>query len=457
MARQMKADRLGLVAQPVQRLPFRDVGQAQRLRPAIAAKEADLAAVLFLRRRLGAAQDGFGAIVHARAACLDAVESAGAGQVLDLHLVDLPGIHPGREIGEILEAVIVARFDHGLHRGMADFLDGGERIADAQRLVLVALQDKIGFRSVDVGRQDANAHPRAFLAQGGELVGVVDGERHAGRDEGHGVVGLHPCGLPGDQGVGGGVRFVEAVVGELGHEVEHLVGLRRIDAVGDGAGDEDLALGLHLGSDLLAHGAAQEIGGAETVARHFLGDLHHLFLVDHDAVGFAQDIRDHRVRRLPGLAMLALAIGRDVGHRARTIQRDGGDQVLEAVRPHLAQDVAHALAFELEHPARVALLQHVEGLGVLEREFLQRDRNALLFQEAHRAWQDGEGRKPQEVELHQTGLLDIFHRVLRDPRVRLGVAIDRHQFGERPVADDDAGGMGRGLLGISSATLFTCP
>ena len=33
------------------------------------------------------------------------------------------------------------------------------------------------------------------------------------------------------------------------------------------------------------------------------------------------------------------------------VERAGGDQVLEPVRAQLAQHVAHALAFELEHPA----------------------------------------------------------------------------------------------------------
>ncbi len=122
----------------------------------------------------------------------------------------------------------------------------------------------------------------------------------------------------------------------------------------DRAVGEDLSLRLHLGGDLLAHGAAQQIGGAEGVTGHRLGDLHHLFLVDHDAVGLGQDVVDDRVRRLPLLAVLASAVIRDVGHRAGAIQGDGGDQVLEPVGTHLPQHVAHALAFQLEHPAGVA-------------------------------------------------------------------------------------------------------
>ena len=41
------------------------------------------------------------------------------------------------------------------------------------------------------------------------------------------------------------------------------------------------------GADLLAHGAAQHVGFAERIAGQLLRDLHHLFLVDDDAVGLA--------------------------------------------------------------------------------------------------------------------------------------------------------------------------
>ena len=63
-------------------------------------------------------------------------------------------------------------------------------------------------------------------------------------------------GLVGHDGVGGGVRLVEAVVGEFGQQVEDEVGLRLADAALDRARDKALALLVHLGADLLAHGAA---------------------------------------------------------------------------------------------------------------------------------------------------------------------------------------------------------
>ena len=64
-----------------------------------------------------------------------------------------------------------------------------------------------------------------------------------------------------------------------------------------GALDEALALLRHLLGLLLAHGAAQHVGLAQRVAGQAIGDLHHLFLVDDDAVGLFQDLLQLREDR----------------------------------------------------------------------------------------------------------------------------------------------------------------
>jgi len=46
-----------------------------------------------------------------------------------------------------------------------------------------------------------------------------------------------------------------------------------------------------------------------------------------------------------------------------------------------------------------------------------------------------------------TGLLHPFHVELSDRHIGFRIAIERHQFGERAVADHDAGGMRRGVAG----------
>ena len=59
----------------------------------------------------------------------------------------------------------------------------------------------------------------------------------------------------------------------------------------------------------------------------------------------------------------------------------------------------------------------------------------------------GERFQAEEVELHQPRLLHPFHVELGDRHVGFRIAVERHQFGERPVADDDAGGVGGGVAG----------
>jgi hypothetical protein len=108
---------------------------------------------------------------------------------------------------------------------------------------------------------------------------------------------------------------------------------------------------VHLLLDLLAHGAAQEVGLAQAVARQHLGDLHHLLLIDDDAVGLLEDRLDHRVQVVGlFLALLAGDEARNIVHRAGAVERHDGDDVLDAVGMHLAQHIAHAGAFQLEDP-----------------------------------------------------------------------------------------------------------
>ena len=56
------------------------------------------------------------------------------------------------------------------------------------------------------------------------------------------------------------------------------------------AAHEALALLGHLLQLLFAHRAAQQIGIAQRVARQQVRDLHHLLLVQDDAVGFLQQL-----------------------------------------------------------------------------------------------------------------------------------------------------------------------
>ena len=257
--------------------------------------------------------------------------------------------------------------------------------------------------AVDRRRIDLDAEPLGLGAEFRQLVGIAHVERHRRRHELDRIIGLHIGGLIGDQRVSRGVALVEAVFGEALEQVEDGVGLRLVRCRSlDAAGDETLALRLHLLPDLLAHGAAQQVGFAERVAGEDLRRLHHLLLVDDDAEGLLQ----HRLQlgvdvvgRLQ--SMLARAIGRDVRHRTGTIERDQRDDVLEAVRLHVEQRAAHARAFQLEHADGFGARQQAVGLLVVERDGGEIDVDAAALDQRHRGLQHGERLEAEEVELHQ--------------------------------------------------------
>ena len=71
--------------------------------------------------------------------------------------------------------------------------------------------------------------------------------------------------------------------------------------------------------------------------------------------------------------------------------------------------------------------------------------DAALAHERDRRLQHGQRLEAEEVELHQARLLDPFHVELGHRHQRFRIAIERHQLGERPLADHDAGGMRRGV------------
>ena len=147
------------------------------------------------------------------------------------------------------------------------------------------------------------------------------------------------------------------------------------------------------------------------------------------------------------VAVLARAIGRDVRHRTRTIERHQRDDVLEAVGPHVDQRPPHALTFNLEHADHVAARQHLVAPASSSGRVAQIDLDAALLQQLHRDVEHRQRLQAEEVELHQARRLDPFHVELGHRHVGFRIAVERHQLAQRPVADHDAGGVGRGVPG----------
>ena len=130
------------------------------------------------------------------------------------------------------------------------------------------------------------------------------------------------------------------------------------------------------------------------------------------------------------------------------VERDRGDDVLEAVGLELLQHLAEAARFELEHAGRVAARDHLVDVGVVDagscRCRAASPGGALLVDQLHRGLDHGQRLEAEEVELDQAGLLDLLHRELGDDLVVLA-AEARHVLPQRLLGDHDAGGVHAGV------------
>ncbi len=345
MARQVEADRRQLLIQFVRPGPGLDALQARpRGARLIRSEQADLRRGPLGGDALAIGNQGVGLFEQLAAVGVQAVEGPGLGQAFQRPLVDRLGINSLQEVEDVDErSARIADLDDVLHRLQTHVADGAQGIENAA-LPVLPLHIKVGGRPVDVRGQNRNLEATAILIENRQLVGVRQVEAHRGGEEFDWVIGLQPARLERNQRIGGGVRLVEAVTGELGHQVEDGARLSLRHRLLGGALDEAEALEIHLLLLLLAHGAAQKVGFPQAVARQDLGDLHHLFLIDDDAVGLGQDIGQRRVQIVHlSPPELPVDIGVDHLHRPRPVERNQRGDFLDGAAAHLAQRVAHAL------------------------------------------------------------------------------------------------------------------
>ena len=183
---------------------------------------------------------------------------------------------------------------------------------------------------------------------------------------------LQPGCVISQQRVGGGVRLVKPIAGKLFHQVKDFIGLDFVDGVLGRAVAKDLAVLGHLVRVFFAHGASQHVGAAQRVAAQNLRGLHHLLLVDHDAVGLRQHVGHQRVRVDDFLASLfARHKGGNQIHRAGAVQGVERDQVFQARGPRVLEHALHAGTFKLEHGLGFAFCKQAVHLGVVERQILK--------------------------------------------------------------------------------------
>ena len=151
--------------------------------------------------------------------------------------------------------------------------------------VLVRNRLKPVHAPVNIGRLKVNAKLLSVTKQDLELVGVVHLHRHIGAKEFGRVVDLDPRGVVGQERISSSVGFVKSVARKLFHQVKYFVGFGFGDVVlGRTCAKNSPVLG-HFFGFFLAHRAAQHVRATQGIATQNLCGLHHLLLVDHDAVG----------------------------------------------------------------------------------------------------------------------------------------------------------------------------
>ena len=297
---------------------------------------------------------------------MQVVKSAGLDEGLYRALIKLGLVHAhAKVIHRSKQPTLFARRDHGRNGLLAGALDGAQAVADA--LVGDGLEAVVA--AVDVRRLKADAHFDGVAEQHLEFVGVVHLHRHVGAEKLRRVMHLEPGRVVRQQRVGRGVRLVEAIAGKALHQVKDFIGLDLVDSVLGCAIAKDLTVLGHLVGVFFAHGTAQHVSAAQGIAAQNLCGLHHLLLVDHDAVSLRQHPGHQRVRVDHFFAALfARHKGRYQIHRAGAEQGIERDQVFQARGARVLEHALHAAAFKLEHGLGFAFCKKAVHLGVVERQ-----------------------------------------------------------------------------------------
>ena len=338
-------------------------------------RERDLTRLLLLRRhevKQGhLSRDALLAVVgrlieHARvdlhqllSRAAEAVERAGLDQVLDRPLVHILPVGPRNEVADRrVRAALLPLLDECIDDAAADRLDRVQAAADRVILrkrrvarglpcIFHTLGREAALALIDGRRQDLYAARATVHQIFRAFSGVVDDRRHERRHVLDRIIALQIGRLHRDDGVRRRVRLVERVLREVRHLVVDVARDLLADPVCDAAGDigfriavnEFLALLRHDLRLFLRHRAADQIGPSHRVAGEIADDLHDLLLIDDAAVRRFQNRLHLRAVVADALRMLlALNILRNKVHRARAVERDSCDDVLERPRLQLLHE-----------------------------------------------------------------------------------------------------------------------
>ena len=399
--------------------------------------------------------------VHQRGAVWpQPVKRTGHDQFFQHAPVQFFGIGAGAQVEQLAEiAAVFTRFDDRLDRPLTHALDRADPIDDFPVIVDVEMVQA----RVNIRRQDLQPHAPALVHQANHLFGVVHIGGHYRRHKFSGIVSLQPQRLIRHQSISGGVGFVKSVPGEFFHQVEDFHRQFAIDAVFLRPIFKDGTLLGHLFRLFLTHRTTQHICAAKGVTRKHLGDLHDLFLIQDDAVGWLQ----YRFQafmlplhiRIGNLFAPVLTVDKVIYHprlqRARTEQSHQRDHIFEAVWLQTLNQIFHAAGFKLEDGCRLGALQHVETFLVIKRDSrnIQRRLAVLLtagVDHLQRPVDDGQRTQTKEVELHKPGVFNVVLVELGDRMLTRFIAVQRREVSDFGRGDNHAPRM---LTGVTRDAL----
>ena len=206
-------------------------------------------------------------------------------------------------------------------------------------------------RTVHTGRLPLQLEPLANLFKvDSQLISQMDIAVHHASHKLDSVVRLQPSGLVADHSIGRRMRFVKSVVGKFFEQVKNLGGLLLVDTILHRPLFKLGAFFGHFFSDLFTHRTAQQIRAAEAIPRHNLSNLHNLFLVNNNPLRLFKNMVNRRMYRLPLFQpVLHLAVSRDVLHRARAVERNKRNNILDTCGLHALERIHHPRTFHLKH------------------------------------------------------------------------------------------------------------
>src|SRR6185437_1756369 len=185
---------------------------------------------------------------------------------------------------------------------------------------------------------------------------------------------------------------------------------------------------------LLAHGAAQNVGFTEGKYREAIRNLHQLFLIQDDDVGFRENFLE--CGQIVRDFLLAVFSGNEiVNHsalnRAGAVESIESGQILQTRGLIAPQNFAHAVRFKLKNARSVGACENRVRLGIVERKVGELDVHAaILLDEEHRVVEDRESGEAKKIHLQQADTLEGVHVVLRGDFIARR-AIQRNNFRER--------------------------